>query len=240
MYACANTLRTHTHIDTHTYTHIHTHSVRARTNAHTTHTHGARARTCGVCAHTHARLPILVRARVRVRVCANVCANVCVCARPWVPRLVHVAARRDGRVQPRELRQRAQPAADRAGEAVRAKRAAHPPRAWAAKRRCAAGRAAWPPSGGRAHRATRSVSLPSSGGSVPLSLLPPTVLPHRLPPCRRARRHYAHRMHPPSLPEVMRGNAVRAKLCTPAHRTHSRVPNTHKQNTHTRARTRTL
>jgi hypothetical protein len=113
---------------------------------------------------------------VRVRVCANVC----VCARPaWVPRLVHVAARRDGRVQPRELRQRAHPAADRAGEAVRAKRAAHPPRAWAAKRRCAAGRAAWPPRGGRAHRVTRSVSLPSSGGSVPLSLLPAAFLPRR-------------------------------------------------------------
>ncbi len=84
------------------------------------------------------------------------------------------------RVQQRELGERADPAPERAAEAVRMEEAAQPPHA-----RAGGGMRAMPspPRRGRgaAHSSTRSVSLPSSHGMEPVREFPHTRL--------RARRH---------------------------------------------------
>ena len=89
------------------------------------------------------------------------------------------AWRAERRLQPRELRHRADPAADRAAERVRATVTAH------RRRRVSARRRPVPPMGCGAatHRASRSVSLPSSDGSVPSRLFAHMVLRQRARYC---------------------------------------------------------
>jgi hypothetical protein len=118
------------------------------------------------------------------------------------------------RVQDFELGERADPAPERSAEAVRRKIAAQPPHDRAGAR-CA--RPSPTRSGrGVAHRLSRSVSLPSSGGMVPVSEFAPTAL--------RARHHGRSSALPLCARDARARRTFCMRMCDTAHtRAHARV-----------------